>query len=331
MNPSQPSRRRRGYTLAAEPLESRDLMTGGAGSTFAIEPGTIAQANQPAAVKFTIDTTHFTMPRGGFTLGIDVVPGSNSQLKPSIASAAGPTGRMLRLSHAAYAAHLPNATVAAGQLTSAVQTNIQLQPGSSSESFTLNVRGQGGTTGDYLLGFYLPGDANGDGKVDPTDIAAIKAAFGSKAGSTQYTFDLDANRDGRINIADMRVARKNLGVATTVSPMVSASLDPDSQGPIKDRSLIAPSAHFGGVATPGAVLKYEEVDSKVQPVATTANEAGVYSIIVPVPVGSATFKVTSLDSFGQVISGTLSPVTYNPDAAMNRTPQDSGDSTGSNG
>ena len=331
MNPSQSSRRRRGFPLAAEPLESRDLMTGGAGSTFAIEPGTVAQANQSAPVKFTIDTTHFTLPKGGLTLGIDVVPASNSQLKPTIGSVTDPSGKSLRLSHAAYAGHLPNATVAAGQATSAVQTTIQLKPGTPSETFTLNVRGLRGTTGDYLLGFYLPGDANGDGKVDQTDINAIKAAMGSKAGGTKYTFDTDANRDGRVNGADVRLAMKNFGATTTVSPMVSASLDPNSQGPIKDRSLIAPTAHFGGVATPGAVLKFEEVDNKVGPTTTTANEAGVYSINVPVPAGSATFKVTTLDAFGQVISGTLSPVTYNPNAAMNQTPQNPGNNNGSSG
>ena len=108
MKPSQPSNRRRRETRpAAEALESRQLLTGGAGDTFAIEGGTISKANQPAVVKFTIDPTHFTLPKGKFTLGIDIAAASGSNLKPQIAAVITPNGTADPLTRGRYAKGLP--------------------------------------------------------------------------------------------------------------------------------------------------------------------------------------------------------------------------------
>ena len=49
----------------------------------------------------------------------------------------------------------------------------------TSSTFTVKVIGAEDTTGRFLLGFYLPGDANGDGIVDRTDVKAVRSALGS--------------------------------------------------------------------------------------------------------------------------------------------------------
>lgn len=319
MNPSQPSRRQRATVLATERLEGRELMTGGTGNSFALVSGTVATAGlRPTAVKVTIDPSHFTIPKGQFTLGIDVVPSSGSKIKPQIVAVEDGSGHAQKLTRSVYAANLPSSTVVGGQPTSAVQTAVHFNPANASATYTALVKGLNRTTGTFLLGFYLPGDTNGDGTVTQSDVTAVQTALGSKASASstsKYLFDADANRDGRVTSGDLKVAQLNLGVSTTVSPIVTAKLDPASQTAIKDGALVGPTAHFTGVATPGAAVKFSEVDGKVQPVATTADASGNYSVILQVVAGTDTFQVSTLDAFGQAISGKLSPVTYNPTAA----------------
>ena len=327
MTPTQRSTRRpRSARFAPEALESRALLTGGAGSTFAIDSGTIAAANTPTAIKFTIDPSHFTIPKGRLTLGIDVVGGSSSSssaattstIKPLIATVLDPNGRPLHTTHATYAANLPSSTVAAGQPTSAVLTTIHLTKAelASPQTFTVNVIGVGGTTGPFLLGFYLPGDANGDGTVNQTDVNAIKAAMGTKGGNTKYNFDADANRDGRVQMNDLAVARQNLGVSTTINPNVSANLDPASVNTLSDATTTNSSVHFTGNVTPGASVTYVNTSAVTPSATATADGAGNYTLNVAVAPGSNVFNVTTKDAFGQSISGNINPVTMDNQPAV---------------
>ncbi len=75
----------------------------------------------------------------------------------------------------------------------------------------MQVKGLDHTTGQYLLGFYLPGDANGDGTVNNTDITTIKSLIGDSATNSNYNFDADVNRDGIINHQDVKLAEQTLG------------------------------------------------------------------------------------------------------------------------
>ena len=147
MNPSNSSsRRRRNLALGAEALESRELLTGGAGNTFAIIPGSITTAGGTTAIKITIDTTHFTLPRRAFTLGIDVVPASGSNVKPFILSVDDPHGNLIpQTFHSIYDPHLTHVQVANGQGTSAVLTPITLFPHNPNKpaTYTVNVDGEG--------------------------------------------------------------------------------------------------------------------------------------------------------------------------------------------
>ncbi|HEV3165639.1 MAG TPA: hypothetical protein VGZ22_16550, partial [Isosphaeraceae bacterium] len=57
-------------------------------------------------------------------------------------------------------------------------------------------------------------------------------------------------------------------------------------------------------------ITYTEVAGKAAPVTTTADSAGNYSIIVTLGNGANNFMVTSVDAFGQTISGKIAPVTF---------------------
>lgn len=315
MNPlkSQKPRARR-TQLALESLETRELMTGGAGNTLAILPGTISSAGGKSSVTFTIDPANFTLPRGTMTLGIDVVPEPGTSLVPQITAVDTSSGHAIPITHAIYNPRVPRTQVGSGNQTSAVLAQVgfsSLHPDKAG-TYTVTVTGANNTSGSFLLGFYLPGDVTGDGTVNKTDLSETRATLGSQPGQTRYNFYADANRDGRINATDMAIVRKNMGVKTTISPIVAANLDPSSVNDLGSRVTGIQNVHFTGTATPGATVAYSEINHKTPDATAKVDSNGNYSLNVMLGNGSNTFQVTTHDSFGQSISGQIAPVTYVP-------------------
>ena len=99
----------------------------------------------------------------------------------------------------------------------------------------MQVKGLDGTTGTYLVGFYLPGDVAGTGRSRKPILKTIKKDKGMTAENSSYNFDADVNRDGVINGQDLKLAKEDLGASTAVSPVVSVNLDPASN-PAADRT-----------------------------------------------------------------------------------------------
>ncbi|MEO6808553.1 MAG: dockerin type I domain-containing protein [Isosphaeraceae bacterium] len=313
MNPSNPNPRRRPTAArpCAEALETRSLMTGGAGNSIAILPGAIADAGNAVSVPFVVNPASFTLPKGRLTLGIDVAPNQGSTLQPKIASV---TPQASAGGHHKARAHpLP---ITRGPGTGAITTTVSVSRRNPNlpVAEAVQIAAKNKTSGNFLLGFYLPGDANGDGKVDAADITAIKSSMNARAGDKNYSFDADANRDGRITRADLALAKQNLGVKTTISPIITADIDQATLTAPNTRTTALPDVHFTGEATPGAALSYAEINNKAPVVSTTADANGQYSLVVHLGPGVNTFKVTSVDSFGQTISGTIAPVVLDPNA-----------------
>lgn len=310
------SRRRRTIGLGAEALESRSLMTGGAGNTFAIIPGTITQPGGTVSIPFTINPANFTLPKHAFTIGIDVVPQTGSNLKPLIISVTNPHNAIVpQTFHSIYDPHLSHLAVASGAGTSAVLSPLVQYPHQPNRpaTYTVQVQAQGQTTGSFLLGFYLPGDVQGTGTVTKADLQMVKAIGKVRAGNPKYNFSADTNRDGRIGPIDVAFTLQNLGVSTNISPVVSAELDPADQVGIQPRVTNLQTAHFTGQATPGATITYTNTNNtSIPPVVTTADTNGNYSVNVPLVPGANTINVKSIDAFGQTIQGNLAPVTYIP-------------------
>jgi hypothetical protein len=114
-----------------------------------------------------------------------------------------------------------------------------------------------------------------------------------------------------INRQDLRLAQKNLGAATKVSPVASVNLDPASD-PSLDRTTSFSTVHFAGKITPGAMVTFANNSNHGATTTATADATGAYSIMVPLVNGSNTFNVTTQDGFGQSIMGQISPVVYKP-------------------
>lgn len=64
---------------------------------------------------------------------------------------------------------------------------------------------------DGQIQITMPGDTNGDKKVDGKDIAIIARGFGSLAGQGRYTPNADINSDGKIDGKDIVIVAKNFG------------------------------------------------------------------------------------------------------------------------
>lgn len=289
-----------------EHLESRSLLTGGGGNIFALVPGQVAAPGGTSAQTFTIDPTHFIAPRKSVLLGVDVAPMTGSAVKPVIKGVQ--TGaETATASTGAQPRSMPLKTQRTAS-NSAVLVTIKTskQPA----QFTTTVSSDKGTTGSYVLGYYLPGDTDGDGFVSQQDLLAIAKDMGQTVSGSSYTFDADANRDGRIDTRDLALAKQNLGVKTDITPAITANLDPISDSGVADRTTVYQDAIFNGEGSPGAKISYSEVDGKVPVATTTVGPDGKYELTIPLAEGGNNFKVTSVDGFGQSISGKIAAVVY---------------------
>lgn len=324
-SPSQP-RKKRGHDVSLEALEGRQLLSAGMGSTFAIMPGSVDKAGQISSVEFRIDPSQFTAPRGGkLLLGIDVAPDPSTTAKPQIVSVKDARGRVVGgLHHSVYSRAIVKEKKLGTPISSAVLLTLPVpKAGRAPGVYTVQVQGAFGTTGKYLLGFYLPGDVTGAGAVAARDLQGIVSRLGTNANSSNYAFDADTNRDGKISMADVKYASLNLGAKTTISPIVDVNLDPATDGPLHSRITNFRNVHFTGSATPGSTITFSEASNNSPGATATTDATGKYSILVPLGDGANTFKVSTRDGFGQSISGQIAPVTYstNPPKVIN-TPAD---------
>ena len=326
MNPSRkPSRKRRNVLFSIDMLEERRVMSAGMGSTFAIVPGSIAEGEKTSTVEIRLNPAHFTGGRGGrMVVGIDVAADPSSTVKPTVVGIRGANGRpAASIQHSLYSQAMVKSAKLGSPLSSAVTTVLRTPKADQAPiTYNVDVRGQTEAAGNYLLGFYLPGDANGDGVVDKNDIQLIGSRLGRQTTDDNYLFDADANRDGKINVMDLRIASQNLGAKTTISPVVNVNLDPATDGPMQSRITNHRVVRFTGATSPDATVTFTEVNNNSPGATTTSDATGAYSINVQLGDGPNYFQVTTADSFGQTITGQISPVTWmaKPPTVVNTPP-----------
>ena len=188
----------------------------------------------------------------------------------------------------------------------------RFRPASLPTTLDIQVAGVNATTGDFLAGVYLPGDADGNGSVDSADLKVIRSHLGSSVGSLTYDFNADTDRDGRVSFKDLILASRNQGAAISLAPVITSNLDPASDTGSLDRVTTSPTVHFTGVASANATITYAESSGKTDPVTVPTSPIGTYDITIPLAVGQNRFRVTMIDASGQTISGLVDPVNYYP-------------------
>lgn len=84
----------------------------------------------------------------------------------------------------------------------------------SVDSATATVRFTGVGSFSTVVGLYMPGDLNGDLKVDCSDITIVKAAYGKNATQTGFDSRADVNFDGVVDIRDLSLVSQRLPAGT---------------------------------------------------------------------------------------------------------------------
>jgi type VI secretion system secreted protein Hcp len=194
-----PAARTRARRLGVEPLEGRDVPAWAADplATFA---GDVAAPHQPDWVQMQVQTTS---PRALLTFESTGADGS-AFVPGRLAVFAGPAGHVL--THGIVGGP--------GYALRAV----------GSGTVFARVGAAAAGTGAFDLAVGLAGDVNGDHQVDGTDLDAIRALRGTRAGQPAYVAAADVNHNGLIGPTDLLLARRNLGNAVTVGPLTADQL-----------------------------------------------------------------------------------------------------------
>jgi hypothetical protein len=137
------------------------------------------------------------------TASLDGVIGKLASADPTVT-----TGAVLTISRMLDPDDFPKICDAASK----AKINIALQSAlASGSTFTRNIAT---TSLTKLTQMNVPGDVNGDLKVDCSDLAVIKASFGKHIGQLGFDPRADVNLDGVVDIRDQAFVSQHLPVGT---------------------------------------------------------------------------------------------------------------------
>jgi hypothetical protein len=180
---------------ALEPLEARLAMSGGA---ISVAQGTVAAPRAVSTIELNVPAADLQPGHAATTFDITLIADPGSGLVPQLVSVEGPDGRRL--------ADQPASAIPVGsqaQFTFFVKDGL---PG----PVTVQVTGQGGTTGGFSAEIDLTGDLNGDGRVNLADLALFAPAYFSHRGGPNYNPRADVNNNGIIGMDDAFAIEQNL-------------------------------------------------------------------------------------------------------------------------
>ena len=245
--------------LLTEALEDRRLLAftaplGGEPShVFAVAQGTI---NNPGdTVVETLDTSAYTMPRRAAVLGFEVE--GSAGLNPDAVQVSGPGVLSYHV--------VPN--------IDGSNTNSLVLARVGSGSVDVTIGGEGGTTGDFSVEVFLPGDDNGDRDVDLSDLQTFPIRLGSSVGDITYAVEVDANLDGMIARNDMSPQRLNFGVTVVEPPPLGNAPVANDDDPAGTPAFVVNSGDILTIAD-GAGDIVERNDIVGSPAATITSFGG---------------------------------------------------------
>jgi hypothetical protein len=165
-----------------------------------------------------------------------------------------------------------------GRLATGRYRAVLLASGIDSSGVHLDGNGDGTANDNYTFDFiHLPGDVNGDGRVNITDFQRLETNYG-KTGATWA--DGDFNYDGTVNDADVRIL---LAAGNTILPAAPLPSDPIPASPAPQPVPVKPAP----VVKPTPTSTTSTPTTVAKPVSTTpAKAAAIPSAPVskPAPV-----------------------------------------------
>jgi hypothetical protein len=272
-------------------LEDRTLLAGAPGP-FAAFSGTVSGPQARATIPITISPADFTLASGHVLLGLDMLTPDRLRVVPD--------GR---------------ATVRTlADRTGSGYTLVALSLG----TYALEVAAHGRAGESYRIALSLAGATSGF-QVGPEDLATIRGLEGQRRGAVGYVATADVNGDGVINRRDLKLARRDLGAATTVRPLavtlaLDASVATTASGAVYHASAIitgstAPGARvvlYGSPRNPAATTLSNDPSLVPAPVlSTTADAAGHYTFTIDAAAGANELRVVAADGFGQQATASL--------------------------
>lgn len=279
------SRRRAAGLPTLELLESRTLLSG-AGDTAFLSIDGLAAARNRATVRFDFVATDFSAARGkSVLLGILKDTAGTSRLDAApLKVSARPGGTISTIGNVAARSDLGGPFLLAS-----------LKPGKATK---LLMKTTAATGEPFAVRFRLAGDANGDYRVDASDLTAIRSNFRKTVKSTSFLAAADVDGNGRINRLDWNLARQNLGAQATLNrrngPPIGEVREPSSAGSIVVQGLSADGLNPTGV-TVEYVATGAQLRTDADSVRLAINGAFVPSEDLIVSPGSIRAHVTLRD------------------------------------
>ncbi len=281
-------------------LEDRLVPAAALGAFAHVADLTVAP-QEPAAVVIHVRTEDFTMPHGDVVLAFVTHAATNSVLDPRSAA-------VVSLGGAFHTSILRKPDVA-GDLSGLTLARVGMG------DFTIRWRGQHGLFGATELDVFLAGDANADFRVDSRVLDQVRSRTGVRLGEAGYVAAADVNRNGVVGWRDLRLARMNLGAATSLRrPIVTANLspdsDPDGNGVVLQSAVTVAgqtmqsgaTVRLNVVASSGDVNSGHGVTGLQIRLQSVAGANGRFQFAVDLAPGLHTIRVTATDSFGQSIA-----------------------------
>ncbi len=292
---SKMRRSRAAVSPAVESLEGRELMSLAIPSnTIGIESGAVSAPRQVAAVPVDIPASSLTQGRSSTMYGITVGPLPGSTLAPRITGVIGSNGRAIPIH--------PGAPFTAknGQTFAYLPVS---QPG----PLTVLVAGNKDTTGTFNVLVTLPGNINGTGSVNITDVQSFPPAYTSNINTPYYKPSADANRNGYIGIGDAKFIERNLPLPGREKPLLlEIGLAPHEQvypphGSNSGGETYRSEVTVQGRTTPGSLLflGFQFGHLTFSNAAISTNAQGHFQFQQQLPLGITEDSILTISPFGQ--------------------------------
>lgn len=254
-----------------EGLERRDVLSNISVTPFQSVPSRIETAGQPVSVEFRLNPqTVRGLDTPTMLIGLNARPATGSTVDPTVTKVVGPRAVKPPMANSNGRPFI-------------VRLNV---PQAGEDVYTAQVSDAANRTGDIVLDAFLPGDVDGNLKVDKADRDRLLAAYGRREGQPGYDAAADINSDGTVGCRDRFYLIRNFGADATLATAPPA--------PIPTPTLTVPVVEVP-VATPvrATVAPVVTLTPATVSVAPTAVATPVQATVAPVTPAVATPTVAT--------------------------------------